>query len=338
MKRLSREGTVRIGPAAHIPEILRSLGIEPSSVLDEAGLEPQLFDDTDNLISFAARSHLFALCQEKTGCDHFGLLLGKQAGLQSLGLVGYLAQNSPNVGSALSSLVRYFHLHGQGSAVSLNVEADMAFLGYTIYQPGAEATSQIEDAAVAIIYNVLNTLCGPGLKPVEVCFAHRLPDDTAPFKQFFDAPLRFDAEHNGVYFDAKYLNQTIKAADPELYRILQKQINHLEEEFADDFPEQVRRVLITALLMGHAKADQIAALFSIHSRTLNRRLKSYNTSFKKLADEVRYEITKQLLEASDMEVQEISEIIGYCDTSAFTKAFKRWSGTTPAHWRVKHNK
>jgi AraC-like DNA-binding protein len=90
--------------------------------------------------------------------------------------------------------------------------------------------------------------------------------------------------------------------------------------------------------MGHVKADQVAALFSMHSRTLNRRLESYNTSFRILADEVRYDIARQLLEASDSNMKEISEMIGYCDTSAFTKAFKRWSGTTPARWRVKNYK
>lgn len=336
MKRILQEGTVRIGTAIHIPEILRNLGVEPITILAEAGLDLDLFDDPDNLISFTARSHLVALCQSRTGCDHFGLLLGEKAGLSSLGLVGYLALHSPDVESALNSLVRYFHLQAQGSVAILNTEDSLTFVGYNIYQSGTEATIQIEDAAVAIIYNILLALCGSDWEPVEVCFAHRKPRDTIPFEQFFDAPLRFDAEHNGVFFNNEYLKQPITAADPELHRLLQKQIDQLEAEHAVDFPEQVRRVLISALLMGHAKADQVAALFSIHSRTLNRRLNAYNTSFRKLSDEVRYEITRQLLRASELDTSEISEILGYCDASAFTKAFKRWSGTTPGNWRSLH--
>ena len=328
-----KESTVRIGPAARIPDVLRTLGVDPARVLAEAGLDLELFNDPDNLISFTARSHLIALCQVKTGCDHFGLLLGKQVGLSSFGLVGYLVQNSPNVGSALNSLVRYFHLHAQGSIVVQKVENEMAFLGYSIYQPGTEATAQLEDAAVAIMYNALHTLCGPEWKPIEICFAHRKPRDLKPFRQFFRAPLQFDAEQNGLYFDVEYLKQPITVADPELHRLLQKQIDQLEARYGDDFPEQVRRVLITALFTGHAKADQVAALFSMHSRTLNRRLNTFGTSFKKLADEVRYEIARQMLETSDIEVSGVSEMMGYSDASAFTKAFKRWSSTTPSHWR-----
>jgi len=77
----------------------------------------------------------------------------------------------------------------------------------------------------------------------------------------------------------------VQEADPELRRLLQKQIDQLEVGNKDDFPEQVRRVLCTALLTNHAKADQVAALFPMHTRTLHRRLKTFDTSFQELADQ-----------------------------------------------------
>ncbi|MGV6825586.1 MAG: AraC family transcriptional regulator [bacterium] len=332
---LPREGTVRIGTAIRIPEVLRNFCVDPAEILTEAGLDQDLFEDPDNIISFAARSHLIALCQERTGCEHFGLLVGKGVGLSSLGLVGYLAQNSSSVESALNSLVRYFHLHAQGSIVVEKIEDEMAFLGYFIYQQHVEAYAQIEDAAVAISYNILRTLCGSEWKPIEVCFSHRRPGNIKPYKNFFRAPLRFDSEQSGIFFDVEYLGKPIATADSELHRLLQKQIDQLEVKFVEDFPEQVRRILTTTLLMGHAKADQVAALFSMHSRTLNRRLNDYGMSFKKLADEVRFEMAKQMLETSNLEIREIAAMLDYTDGSAFTKAFRRWSDTTPSRWREK---
>jgi AraC-like DNA-binding protein len=333
MTRLLRDGTVRIGPATCIPDVLKSLGADPAKVLSEAGLDLKLFSNPDNLISFSARSHLIALCQQETGCDHFGLLIGEKIGLSSFGLVGYLVQNSPDVDSALNNLVRYFHLHAQGAILVKKIENGVAFLGYSIYQPGVEASTQLEDAAIAIAYNILNTLCGPDWEPIKTCFVHRKPRDLKPFWHFFRGALQFDAGLNGVYFDVEFLQQPVMAADPELHRLLQKQINKLEADYGDDFPGQVKRVLITALFMGHGKIDQIAALFSMHSRTLNRRLSTYGTNFKQLADEVRYEIARQMLEASDIEVGKVSAMMGYSDASSFTKAFKRWSNTTPSRWR-----
>jgi AraC-like DNA-binding protein len=294
---------VRIGGSLAIPAVLRSLGANPAKVLAEAGFELKLFDDPDNLISYATRSHLIAHCAARTGCPHFGL-------------------------------VRYLHLHVRGAVPTLTVDGDSAMLGYEIYQTRVEATDQVGDGAVAVMFNIMRALCGPDWKPVEVQFAHRKPADIGPFRRFFRVPLIFDAEQNALVFAADWLNRRLPDTDPELRRLLQKQIDALDARHGDDFPEQVRSVLRTALATGHGKADQIAALFSMHSRTLNRRLNAFGTGFQQLVDESCFEIARQMLEDSAMQVSQITALLGYADASAFTRAFRRWSGTTPARWRA----
>jgi len=216
---------------------------------------------------------------------------------------------------------------------NLETGGNTAILGYKIYQPGVEATNQIGDGAVAVLYNTMSTLCGPDWKPSEVRFAHSKPDDVRPFRSFFRAPLVFDTEQNAVVFAADCLNHRLPETDPELRRLLLKQIDALEVRYGKDFPEQVRSVLRTALLTGHARSDQVATLFSIHSRTLSRRLNDFGTSFQELLDEGRFEIARQMLKDTRMEVSQIAVTLDYADASAFTRAFRRWSGTTPAQWR-----
>jgi len=325
---------VRVGTTMAIPAVLENLGANPAEVLAEAGFDLALFDDPDNLISFAARSRLANHCVARTGCRHFGLLVGQQIGLHSLGLVGLLVKYSPDVGTALRSLVRYMHLHVRGATTSLEMGVRTATLGYAIYEPQGEATDQIGAGAVAMLFNILRTLCGPDWKPVEIEFAHRKPETVGPFRRFFRAPLIFDAEQYAVVFAADWLNRSMPGADAELHRLLQKQIDALEARHGDDFPEQVRSVLRTALVSGHAKADQVAALFSMHSRTLNRRLNAFGIRFRELVDEGRFEIARQMLEDSATEVAQIATMLDYADASAFTRAFRRWSGTTPARWRA----
>ncbi len=334
-KRVPPEATVRIGPVLAIPEVLRNLGADPAEVLHEAGFALDLFNDPENRISFVARGRLISHCVARTGCRHFGLLLGQQAGLHSFGLVGFLVKYSPDVGTALRSMVRYFHLHARGAAPALAVDGDRAILSFGIYQPQVEAAEQIGDGAVAVMFNIMRGLCGPAWKAEEARFAHRRPEDIAPFRQFFRAPLRFDAEQNAVVFSTTWLTHPLPETDPGLRRLLQQQIDALEVRHGDEFPAQVRSVLRSALLTGQASAEQVAALFSMHSRTLGRHLNAFGTRFRELVDESRFEIARQMLEDSAMDVSRIAGMLDYADASAFTRAFRRWSGTTPAQWRAR---
>ena len=329
-KRKPRDAQVRVGGALAIPGVLRSLGFDPAEVLAEAGFALELFDDPNNLISFAARSRLLAHCGARTGCPHFGLLVGQQHGLHSLGLVGLLVKYSPNVKTALHNLVRYMHLHVRGAAYALTVDGGVASLSYDIYERNVEANDQTGDGAVAAIYNVVRELCGPEWRPVEVRFAHSKPADVGPFRRFFRVPLRFEAEQYALRFSAFWLNHRLPDTNPELRHLLRSQIDMLVAHHGDDFPDQVRRVLHTALATGHARADQIATLFSMHSRSLNRRLNAFGTSFRQLLDESRFAIARQMLADSTMDVGGIAELLDYAAPGVFTRAFRRWSGTTPA--------
>ena len=328
------ETELRIGATMALPAVLRSLGADPAEVLAEAGVDLKLFDDPDNRISYAARGHLLAHCAARTGCPHLGLLVGQQAGLQSLGLVGLLVKYSSDVRTALRTLTRFLHLHVRGAVSSLEMEGNRAIFTYEVYHPGTDGTDQVGDGAVAAIFNIMKTLCGPIWKPSEVRFAHRKPDDVRPYRSFFKAPLVFDTKLNAVVFTADWLNQPVSRADPDLQQLLREQVNALELRFGDDLPGQVRSVLRSALLTDHAGSQQVAELFSMHSRTLRRRLNDCGTSFQELLDEGRFEIARQMLQDTGMEVSQISEALGYADASTFIRAFRRWSGSTPARWRT----
>jgi AraC-like DNA-binding protein len=95
-------------------------------------------------------------------------------------------------------------------------------------------------------------------------------------------------------------------------------------------------VLHFAVLTHHASAGYIAGFFSIHERTLHRRLRSCGTSFRELLEDSRCEIARQLLESSSMSIGEIATTLDYSDGSAFARAFSRHFGTAPSAWRDSH--
>jgi len=302
-------------------------------VLTEAGIDRELFADPDNLITYAARDRLFRQCVSRTGCQYFGLLVGQRMNLKALGLVGLLMRTSPNAGRALVSIVNLLHLHSQGAVMALRVDEDVAMLTYDAFEPGLEATDQTGAGAVAMMLNVMRTLCGPDFRPIEASFGHRRPADIEPFRKFFKVPLYFDAEHYALVFSRDWLDVRPPGADDELQQLLQKQVDVLESRYSLAFPDQVRQVLRSALITGYFSESEIAALFSMHSHTFRRRLDASATSFHELVDECRFEMAREMLLNTSLSVSEISASMGYSRASSFIRAFRRWSGVTPGEWR-----
>jgi AraC-like DNA-binding protein len=325
--------TLRVGGALGILTVLRELGVDPEEVLREAGIAPEVFGDPDNLITYRARGRLMACAVQRSGCRHFGLLVGQRMNLQSLGLVGLLAMNAPDVGSALRGIVNFLHIHSRGALMELQVEDGLAILTYDICEPDVPAASQVGIGAVAMMVKALRAISRPAFEPIEARFACRPPPDILPYRRFFQVPLRFDVEHYALVFSSEWLRQPVQGADPELRRVLQRQVDALEARHAPDFPEAVRSLLRSALFTGHGRIEEIAALLSIHSRTLGRRLEEHGVGFQELVDEVRFEIARQMLQETTLEAWQIAESLGYGSASAFTRAFRRWSGATPGAWR-----
>src|SRR4051794_5821574 len=102
--------------------------------------------------------------------------------------------------------------------------------------------------------------------------------------------------------------------------------------------KDLRRVLRTELLRDTCSAGQIARLFSMHRRTMNRHLHIEGLTFRQVANEVRFEIACELITNTDMALSQVAAALGYSEPSAFTRAFKRWSGQAPSAWRTSHSR
>ena len=100
--------------------------------------------------------------------------------------------------------------------------------------------------------------------------------------------------------------------------------------------DDLRRVLRTEPLRNTCSAAGIARLFSMHRRTMNRHLHTEGLAFRQVANEVRFEIACELLANTDMALSQVAAALKYSEPSAFTRAFRRWSGQTPSAWRTSH--
>ena len=332
--RLVREGELRVAPLAALPAILREHGVDPAEVFASAGLDLGILDNPDNPVPFATVGRVTAIAEQRTGCAHIGLLMGERHALLVLGLIGKLARNSADVGTALRSVIAHLHLHDRGAVPTLWVNDGLAMLGYAIFAADVPGARHIYDAAIAIAFNIMRELCGPDWHPDQVLVAHSAPRSVGAFRKFFKVPVRFDAEQTALVFPARCLAQKIEGADAALLRILTDQVDALEASIDHELPDRIRRALRALVTAGRGSRDEVARLVSMHRRTLNRRLEAHGTTFQALADEVRFHVACQLLRDTRMPLAQIAATFDYADASAFTRAFRRWSGVTPSDWRA----
>jgi AraC-like DNA-binding protein len=328
-------GCVRVGPIGAIPALLDTYAQEePEKILAEVGLDLALFEDPENSISFVKAGQLLKLCAKRTDLPHFGLLVGENSGPDALGKLSELAIHSPDAGTALHNMILHLCIHDRGGIPTLTTNHGLAMLGYTVYQPMQGGVSQVCMASMTICCNVMRSLCGETWAPARVLFTRSQPDDIHPYNSFFKVQPEFDSEVNALVFPERWLQTTIPGADPARYHELVEELTTIKSQVDVDLLEEIRSLLHPLLVSGNCSEEHLARLLSMHPRTLNRRLKAHETSFRDLVSGVRYEISKQLLAESRNSVIEISTILGYADASVFTRAFRRWSGMTPSAWRM----
>ncbi|MGO4526350.1 AraC family transcriptional regulator [Microvirga sp. 2MCAF35] len=327
-------GYIHLGVAKEIAPTLHEFGIDPAPVIREAGLDPGLFDDDANIIPHAALGRLLTLSVARTRCPHFGLLAGRHATILSLGLVGRLIQHSETVGDAVQSLVSNLSIENRGAVPSLTISDGMALLTFSIYLLEAESADQISDGSLAVAVNALRALCGADWNPAEVLLPRTAPADQEPYRRHFRAPVRFNQESATLVFPARDLDRRVDGADPMMREVLEERVRQMKIAQGREFSDDIRRLLRTRLTSTRCSAEAIAETLAMHRRTLSRRLKDSGIGYRAIANEIRFEIARQLLQDTEVPLGQIAAALGYSEASAFTRAFRRWSGRTPKAWRA----
>lgn len=329
---LSPAGNVRLAIFMALPALLREFGQDPQTVLPAVGLTPGLLAEPDTFVPFEKVDRLLQHCRDVTGCAHFGLLTGQKVNLSYLGVLGFAMRSADSVATALSNLSRYRALHDQSALIHLEREGEMVSLRYLVTQAPVAAPEQVYDFAVAVGCCLLRDLCGPAWKPSRIMLCRDRPAKTGPYEKFFRCPIIFDSDWSGLEFHSRWLSVAPVGADPLLYRHMLREMREL-----DDTAQDVAADLISSLRLllssRHCNQGEAAALLGINTRTLRRHLMSAGTTFRAELEAAKFARARALLEASELSAVEIADKLGYADLSAFSHAFKRWSGVSPAHWR-----
>lgn len=328
-------GVARAGPLQTLPETVETFGLCIGDMLGEAGLPADALDDPERAIPVKAAVKLLSICAERTGRPDFGLLAGQKVQLSSLGLIGMLTANASDVGAALRGLVMTLHVNGRAIVPALVVRDDMATFSLSLATSHPHGSRAAIDLAIAMACNVMRTLCGADWVPSAVLLSYRPPADQRSYALFFKAPLQFNADRNALVFPASWLMQRVPGSSRERRKALQQGVAAIMSQQTFDILTRTRRAVFTAIVQDDVTVDNVAGLLGMHRRTLNRRLAENKTTLAEMLGDVRFEVAQRLISDTALPIVDIAATLNYADASAFTRAFRSWSGMTPTEWRSK---
>lgn len=323
----TREFTLRVGPATCLPALARSFGRDPAPALAAAGLDERLFDSPENRVSIVKLGTFASGIARLIERPDLGLLIAKSYGPHSLGLILTLAEEGPDVRTALLNIARLLKHHNEFAFLSLSEQGSDAVLSYELRETDFEGEDIVLVTAIGNAFRVMRRFCGDDWCPAEVRLSMARPKNVTPYETFFGAPVRFESAMDALVFTRHWLDQPVT---PELGASGSGSL----PPSAWDFTDHVRHQIAMRIGREPVTARAIAGAMGLSRRTLDRRLSGHGVSFSQLVDEIRFARARRLLAAGHSPLSDISLALGYAEPSAFSRAFRGWAGCSPQDWRL----
>jgi AraC-like DNA-binding protein len=332
----------RVGPpllvdavwARRVVAELDSAGLPASELLGAVGLRREHLTEPDAHIPFNAHVMLLENAARALREPCFGFRLGSEIELTEAGLVAYVTLNSPDLGAALRNMCRYLVLLTEGSVGDLRQEAGEVKLLFSFADPVGTASRQLHEFGVTGMVRVCEAITGHRVRPVRVELRH---DTACPMlARHLALPVAVYQPHSALVLDPASLTAPVVNADARLLELLRRYADDLLARRArkDDLVARAERWILENLHTGDVGARRLARSLGMSDRTLTRRLAADGLTPAGLVEELRQQLANKYLAERALPLGRITYLLGYSDLSAFTRAFRRWTGRTPSKWRA----
>lgn len=194
-----------------------------------------------------------------------------------------------------------------------------------------------EFCMVSVLRNVLGVACwliDSRITLLQADFPFEPPPHADAYAVLFPGPTRFQQARAAIVFDAEYLKLPLRRDEKSLQQMLQHALPLTVHQYRRDrlLVQQVRQLLSAQPQDTHS-AEALAALLNVSPRTLHRQLREEGATLQALKDEVRHSKASELLLRSQRPIKQVAESAGFQNEKSFIRAFKTWSGQTPAEFR-----
>jgi AraC-like DNA-binding protein len=315
----------------------RRAGIELKPLLQKAGLTDQQLKDSGARLAVRDQIRFLNVAAIALGDDSLGFHLAQLPDLRELGLMFYVAASSESLGDALQRAARYSSIVNEGLSLKCLRADDIRMVFEYVGVARHSDRHQMEFLMTALI-RVCRHLTGRRLTPSRARIIHRRRNQGgSEWAAYFGRHSTFGARIDELTFVERIKDMKVIGADPYLNKLL---VANCEQALAHRrtnrgaFRAAVENAIVPLLPHGKVRASHIAARLGLSQRTSARRLTLEGVTFSEVLESLRSDLARQYLSDRDLSISRIAWLLGYQEVSAFTHAFKRWTGKTPRQARA----
>lgn len=320
--------------AAGIARTLEGMGLDASEAFLRAELDSEKARDPNARYKVSGMTRLWQAAAELSGDPAIGLRVAEQVQPASLHALGLSVLASETLSDALQRVARYSRIVSNAADVSVEKDGGLTRVRIRIPGHGIPLAFEAFDAFIGNMVKMGRMLTQRDVNPSRLELMRPEPPDSAPYEEFFRCPIVFGAPGYCIHFDSRYLDEPLPSANPALAQLNDQVIvDYLARFDRSQIAVQVRNLIIQRLPSGEPSQEEVARALNMSTRSLQRRLREEDSSYKILLEDTRRELACQYLKQQDVSIGEITYLLGFSDQSNFTRAFKRWLGQAPGEFR-----
>ncbi len=313
--------------------ILKSYKIDPEPLFREMALNPELMRKSGGRYRIENIDNLWRKASEVINDPCFGLKAAEVWHPSNFGALGYAMLASNTLRTSLERMVRYLGFLSDEDFMKLDETEEGLRLTLVMSHRNVDKSEQY-DAALAITLRMCRINYIEDLAPVSVTLVHPKPACSYRFFEYFLSPVFFETSTYSLTLPIEAVDKILPGSNPQLAELNdQVMIEYLAKLDQKHITYKVKATIVDQLPSGSVTNETVARTLFMSSRKLQRKLQRTGTTFNALLNEIRQELACQYLREEETSITEIAFLLGFAESSAFSRAFKRWMGISPTRFR-----
>jgi len=313
--------------------ILKFYGIDAEPLFREMALNPEVMKQPGGRYRVKDIDKLWRKASEVIDDPCFGLKAAELWHPSNLGALGYAMLASNTLRTSLERLDRYHRFLTDKEFMKLDDTEEGLRLTLVLSHGNSDIPQQ-KDATLAVTLSMCRVNYVEDLAPVSVTLKHPKPSCSAKFFEYFRSPVLFEAPTYSLTLSLEAVDKILPGSNPQLAELNdQIMIEYLAKLDQDRIAHKVKAVIIDQLPSGKVTDESVAQTLYMSPRKLQRLLQGDGTTFNFILNQIRLDLAQKYLREQDTSITEIAFLLGFSESSAFSRAFKRWMGVTPSQYR-----
>lgn len=297
------------------------------------GLPRGVMDVENAYIPETALSGFIAEAARAAGDDKLGLRMIPYLSVATYGVWGQYVLEAPTLSASLERFEQVIGLHASYRTWSVTTEGGLIWIRYRFQVDRRGPYENLAYCGVGVLCNIVRHYLGPDWRPSALELDIPKPAQMSLFEEVLGCQIAFDSASIGVAFDRGAMTaQNPVAASPDaisLADVFRSRISRVP----DSMPNAVSELIRLQIRKGKVDMDAVARSLGIGVRRLHRALDKEGTSFRKMTQQMRMSLARELVAGTSLPLSVIAEDVGYANPSLFTRAFTREVGQAPSRYR-----